>query len=168
MTRLGSSEIDPLRRSTFPSSAASTRAIENAVDAIIVVNLRCHVSGFFVLSLSISLNVIAQPKDSWKAWERELHRQCPENHVEWIGDSRYDDLLGAFIHTLPSSTQRKITALADYQHRCAKEVGGFSCEMAVHLDAFNRLGLLKRFVAFGCRQYKCDDVALCVHAEPRH
>src|SRR5258708_30239454 len=105
-------------------------------------------------------------KNIWKTWERNLHRQCPENHVDWIGDGGYDDLLGEFLDTLPVSTQRRISAIADYSRRCSKETGGFSCEIAVHLAAFNKLGLLKQFTAFGCHRYKCTEPALCAHLEP--
>ena len=105
-------------------------------------------------------------KNIWKTWERDLHRQCPENHVDWIADGGYDDLLGDFIDKLPASTQRRIAAIADYSRRCSKETAGFSCEMAVHLDAFNKLGLLKQFTAFGCHRYKCTEPALCAHLEP--
>jgi hypothetical protein len=49
---------------------------------------------------------------------------------------------------------RKISLIADYSHRCSKETAAFSCEMAVHLDAFNKLGLLKRFTTFACHEYK--------------
>ena len=97
----------------------------------------------------------------WKAWEKELRRQCPSNHVEWTGDGSYDDLLGEFIATLPAGTQKRVSAIADYAHRCSTEMAGFSCEMAVHIDAFSRLGLLSRFAAFGCQHYKCTEPALC-------
>ena len=105
-------------------------------------------------------------KNVWKIWERELHQQCPENHVNWIGDGGYDGLLGDFIDKLPVSTQRKISGIADYSHRCLKETAGFSCEMAVHPDAFNKLGLMKQFTAFGCDRYKCEEPALCTRLEP--
>jgi len=58
--------------------------------------------------------------------------------------------------------RQQIDQIADYSKRCANEQTGFSCEMAVHLDAYNKLGLLDRFTAaFGCRYYRCEEVSLC-------
>ena len=97
----------------------------------------------------------------WHAWERETHRQCPSHHVDWIADGLYDELLGGFTQTLPKPTQRKIDSIADYSRRCKEEIAGFSCEMATDLDAFNKLGLLKRFTAFGCHHWTCEEESLC-------
>ena len=119
----------------------------------------------FLLILMLQSSSVGE-KNVWKIRERDLHQQCPENHVDWIGDGGYDGLLGDFIDKLPISTQRRISAIADYSHRCSKETAGFSCEMAVHLDAFNKLGLIKQFTAFGCRRYKCEEPALCTRLEP--
>jgi hypothetical protein len=119
---------------------------------------------FFVL---IALQpATAGEKNAWTTWERELHRQCPKNHVDWIVDGGYDDLLRGFLHTLPISTQQRVSAIADYSRRCSEATIGFSCEMGVHLDAFSRLSLLKHFTAFGCRRYKCEEPALCTLQKP--
>jgi hypothetical protein len=107
-------------------------------------------------------SAIAGPTGDWQAWQSELHRQCPANHVDWIYGDGYDELAGGFVRTLPLQTRKKMDAIADYQHRCASETMGFSCELAVNLDAFRRLGLLKKFVAFGCNHYRCSEPALCV------
>lgn len=120
-----------------------------------------HTKLLFLLLITLPSVADATEADIWKTWERDLHRQCPTNHVDWIYDDGYDELVGGFVQTLPPSTQRKISSIADYARRCSKETAGFSCEMFVHLDAFNKLGLLKRFTAFGCRHYKCEDLALC-------
>ena len=120
---------------------------------------------FFVLATLLSVASVAG-ENPRKKWERDLHRQCPANHIEWIADGSYDDFLADFIDMLPLSTQRKISSIADYSHRCSKETAGFSCEMYVHLDAFNKLGLFKQFTAFGCRRYKCTEPALCTRLEP--
>jgi len=103
----------------------------------------------------------ADDVDLWKKWKQELQRQCPANHVEWVADGDYDELLADFVKTLPRSTQARVAAIADYSHRCSTEQMGFSCEMVVHLDAFNQLGLLRRFAAFGCQRYKCSEPAFC-------
>lgn len=119
----------------------------------------------FTLPLSVGLLSVwasaASAEHSWKIWEAELQRQCPNNHVEWICDGCYDDLLADFIQTLPPAAQQKISTIADYTNRCAMEIGGFSCEMSVNLDAFRKLGLMKQFVAFGCQHYKCEAASLC-------
>jgi hypothetical protein len=99
--------------------------------------------------------------DVWKKWRQELRRQCPANHVEWISDPEQDELLAAFVETLPAVTQAKIDAIADYANRCSNVTIGFYCEMGVHLDAFNRLGLMRQFAVFACRHYKCSEPALC-------
>jgi hypothetical protein len=98
----------------------------------------------------------------WKKWKREAKRQCPANHIEWIADGQHDQLLSDFITTLPAATQAKVNSIADYPRRCSHEQIGFYCEMAVHLDAFKRLGLLGRFAAFACQHYKCAEPALCI------
>jgi hypothetical protein len=100
--------------------------------------------------------------DLWKRWEREVRRQCPANHVEWLADGAHDELLTDFAKTLPRATQKRVDAIADYAHRCADAQIGFYCEMRVHLDAFERLGLLRRFAVFACRRYKCSEPAFCV------
>jgi hypothetical protein len=118
-------------------------------------------------TFSVALLALAWPIAScadttaWRAWEHGLHRQCPNNHVEWVPDGAYDDLLGAFESSLALPTQIKIARIVDYEHRCADEQMGFSCEMATSLDAYRRLGLLKLFVEFGCAHVKCEDDALC-------
>jgi hypothetical protein len=104
--------------------------------------------------------------DVWANWGRELSLQCPAHHVDWICDSCYDELIGGFSATLPAAINRKAARIADYSHRCAQEWMGFSCEMTVYLDAFRRLGLLKRFTAFGCKTYRCEEVAMCTSTLP--
>jgi hypothetical protein len=120
-----------------------------------------------MLSRTLAFLLVALPTaglaadDGWARWEHELRRQCPSHHVDWICGDCYDDLIGGFSATLPAATRRKSEQIADYSRRCARETMGFSCEMAVYLDAFRRLGLLKRFTAFGCNAYRCEDVAIC-------
>lgn len=113
--------------------------------------------------VTVPLILGATEKNVWNDWHRELRRQCRTNHVEWISDAEQDELLADFINTLPTATQAKVNAIADYSHRCSDVRIGFYCEMAVHLDAFIRLGLLKQFAAFACQHYKCSEPALCTH-----
>src|SRR6266851_2439880 len=114
-----------------------------------------------LLTVTFLLIERANAENIWDAWDRELRRQCPSHHVEWICGDCYDDLMAAFEKTLPANTQRKMPLNSDYAHRCATETMGFYCEMFVFLDAAARLGLLKRFAAFACRRYRCEEPALC-------
>jgi hypothetical protein len=120
-----------------------------------------HTNLLFLLLMTLPSVATSAEDNVWKTWARESHQQCPANHLSWISGGLYDELLDGFIHTLPSATQRKISSIADYSHRCSEVTAGFSCEMGVHLDAFNKLGLMKRFAAFACHQYKCTEPALC-------
>jgi len=110
------------------------------------------------------------PAAGWAAdmsdWEAAVTRRCPTHHLEHICDGCYDSFLDDFERTLPKVTQHRIRRIADYAHRCTWEVAGFSCEMSVHVDAMNRLGLLKRFVAFGCAHYRCEEAAMCTRQPP--
>ena len=99
-------------------------------------------------------------------WEAAVKARCPTHHLEWTCDSCWDDFLANFERTLPETTQSRILKVADYSRRCAKEVAGFSCEMSVHVDAINRLGLLKRFVTYGCAHYSCEEAAICIRTPP--
>ncbi len=95
-------------------------------------------------------------------WDIAVARKCPFHHFERMGDGLYDEILGKFEGTLPRSDQSRINKIADYSHRCRSEIAGFSCEMAVHVDAMRRLGLLGRFVAYGCAHYTCPSAAYCI------
>jgi hypothetical protein len=107
-------------------------------------------------------------EDVWKTWAGESRRQCPGNHLAWLSDGVYDELLDGFIRTTSPTTQRKIVSIADYSHRCSEVTMGSYCEMGVHLDAFNKLGLMKQFTVFACHEYKCPELALCrrIGSEP--
>jgi hypothetical protein len=118
-------------------------------------------SSFVLLVALPSVAEATKKKSSWEVWEAELQRQCPANHVDWVFDGYYLDLLNSFEETLPALTRQKIFSIADYSRLCAQETMGFSCKMGASLDAFNRLGLMKQFVVFGCRHYKCEEPALC-------
>jgi len=99
-------------------------------------------------------------------WEAAVKQSCPRHHLEWTCDGCWDEFLDDFERTLPDTTQDMILKVADYSHRCANEVAGFSCEISAHVDAMNSLGLLKRFVGYGCSHYSCEDVAICTRTPP--
>ena len=117
------------------------------------------------LLFTVPLVLGAKDKNVWNSWRRELSRQCPANHVDWISGGGYDDLVADFVQTLPEAMQKKVESIADYSHRCSEVKIGFVCEMAVYLDAFIRLDLLKQFAAFGCQHYKCSEPALCTRSD---
>ena len=99
--------------------------------------------------------------DEWRLWQRELRLWCPTNHVDWICEDCYIDLIDDFDRTLPKRLRRNVTKIADTSHPCASEVAGFSCEMTAHLIAMNRLGLMTRFARFGCQRYRCSEGSVC-------
>jgi hypothetical protein len=98
--------------------------------------------------------------DYWTMWERATNRECPGNHLEW---EAYSDealyLVNGFLATLSPSDLAKVQRVAD--DRCREEIGGWGCYMAVHIDGFQRFGLLKRFAKYGCDHYQCDKDGLC-------
>lgn len=116
------------------------------------------VSVFFV---PVSLLLMANTSNPWTTWERELSRSCPGRHVELMGDGAYDEFLGAFYRTLTPTEKRRMSAVANYKRACATETNGFSCEMSRNISAAQKLGLLHKVVAFGCRTVKCEEGALC-------
>ncbi len=113
------------------------------------------------IALLATLPLIAADQNPWKRWERQTHRQCPASHLEWLSDGSYDGLVADYVRTLPPPAQQNVRSDADFEHRCSGVTIGFQCEMAVHLDAFNKLGLLRSFAAYACRQYKCTEPVLC-------
>ena len=125
---------------------------------------------FRTLSIAFAVTCLT-PAASWGAdmsvWENAVARQCPTHHLEHICDGCFDSFLDDFERTLPKATQGRIRHIADYAHRCTQEVAGFSCEMSVHVDAMYKLGLLKRFVAYGCAHYRCEEAAMCTRTPPR-
>ncbi|MEI9927450.1 MAG: hypothetical protein WDN44_06765 [Sphingomonas sp.] len=70
-------------------------------------------------------------------------------------------MLEAFERTLPARTRARAVRVADSRRVCAKEQMGFSCEMATALNAYVRLDLMDRFVAFDCRTVKCEEQSIC-------
>lgn len=111
--------------------------------------------------LFFSVSCTASIAADMSTWEKAVDVRCPTHHLEWTSDGSWDDFLADFEATLPKSTRNRITRIADYSRRCAKEAAGFSCEMSVHVDAMARLGLMEHFVAYGCSHYSCEEAAIC-------
>jgi hypothetical protein len=100
--------------------------------------------------------------DYWSAWIKATHALCPHNRLEAVGYSDLAlDLVDDFDGLLTGQDDKKVQAIADYSKRCRAETGGWTCYLAVHVDAYRRLGLMKKFAAFSCEQYQCDDDGIC-------
>jgi hypothetical protein len=108
----------------------------------------------------VGLTHAAYATPVWDVWYSDLQHTCPSHHVEWISGDDHDELLGDFLPTLSQSTRRKVEVIVDESRRCAN-VMGFYCEFEVNLDAFQKLGLLKRFVHFACHARRCEEAAIC-------
>ncbi|HUO12725.1 MAG TPA: hypothetical protein VMU37_08215 [Caulobacteraceae bacterium] len=111
-----------------------------------------------------SLAVPAQNEHAWEAWDHKLASICPKRHVDWLYIDAYPDLYGAFNATLSENERRRVDLVASTTRNCATETMGFSCELANHLRAYQRLGLLDAFTAFSCRKVRCEEAALCSRA----
>ena len=116
-----------------------------------------------ILSLALSAAptpIRADEANAWEQWHALLQKACPENHVDWACDTCWTQLTGAFEDTLSEAGRNKVTKNLSFQG-CEKEQIGLSCEMSAFLTAFEKAGFLPRFVRFGCRVVKCEEVALC-------
>jgi hypothetical protein len=72
----------------------------------------------------------------------------------------------AFDETLGPVTSRHVAQIADAGHQCANEEAGFGCEFSTRLVAYRRLGLMPRFVRFGCKVVKCEEAGICSRMPP--
>lgn len=99
--------------------------------------------------------------DSWNRWERLSRERCPSHHVELICGDCYLFLVEDFDATLSKGQQSEVARIADTERKCAGEWGGFSCEASRSFLAYDRLGLMPRFVRYGCLRIKCQEAAIC-------
>lgn len=114
---------------------------------------RCAILALLIIAVAV--RVVAPTANPWKAWLVEVRRRCPANHLDWIGGSAYDDLIGYFVRAPPRGMQQKIDVAAGYSPRCSTVTIGFACEEPVYMDAFEKLEMLPRFAASACRRNKC-------------
>ena len=121
----------------------------------------------------VSLAALANgtSENPWDGWHRALHRQCPNQHVEWVDDGGYDELLAGFEKTLPTATRSRVDTIFYYvtEKTCpgGHEYVGFGCEMNASLVAYQKLHLMDRFAAYGCAHYVCTEAALCAPPKSR-
>ena len=97
----------------------------------------------------------------WQDWEMQSRLRCPTHHVERLCEECDLDLVEGFEATLSKKMQRRIDRLADTGNVCKDEVAGFSCEVTASMTAYEKLGLMPDFIAFGCRNVSCDEDGMC-------
>ena len=114
-----------------------------------------------IAGLVAALLASAAAAEPWSQWQAMIERRCPDNHVEWICDACWIDLLGGFEATLPARTRGRIGRMADIRRGCAGQPSGAYCEATRSLAAYQRLRLLPRFARFSCRTIKCEAATLC-------
>jgi hypothetical protein len=121
----------------------------------------------FVLLIVTSPAALANgtSESPWDSWHSSLQRQCPNQHVEWVEDGGYDELLAGFEKTLPAAARSRADSIfyrvTDKVCPTGHEYAGFSCEMGASLVAYQKLHLIDRFAAYGCANYTCTEAALC-------
>ena len=124
---------------------------------------RCR-SVVFLLTCLFGGAALAEPISPlvWQDWEMQSRLRCPAHHVERLCDECDLDLTEGFEATLSKKLQRRITRIADTGNVCKDEVAGFSCEVGASMTAYEKLGLMPDFIAFGCRHVTCDEESMCV------
>jgi len=100
-------------------------------------------------------------ESAWTQWERLSRERCPSHHVELICGDCYLFLVEDFDATLSVSQQRDVRRIADVKRICAEEWGGFGCEANRSFIAYEKLGLMPRFVRYSCRRIQCEEAAIC-------
>jgi hypothetical protein len=118
-------------------------------------------TGVFLALVLSSTYSVAAANTPWAAWEGGADRRCSSHHVPWVSDGGYSALVDAFEKTLLKYTISEIRRRSDFAHECAQETGGFGCEMGVTLSVYQLMGLLARFIRFGCKEVRCEEIALC-------
>ena len=115
-----------------------------------------------MIAVAAASSALATPTDeSWSRWERLSRERCPSHHVELICGDCYLFLVEDFDATLSKAQQRDVARIADIKRKCADEWGGFGCEAARSFLAYDKLGLMPRFVRYGCLRIKCEEAAIC-------
>jgi hypothetical protein len=71
----------------------------------------------------------------------------------------------AFGASLNERQRQQVAHVAGFR-RCADEGAGLGCEFTASLDAYKKLGLMHRFVRFGCAAVKCEEAAVCSRMPP--
>jgi hypothetical protein len=120
----------------------------------------------FVVVLAAPWLLGASTDSAWLEWERLSNERCPTHHVNWVCGSCYLNLIEGFDATLTRSQKRNVDRIADLKRNCAHEEMGFSCEAGYSFDAYKKLGLIPRFVHYGCRTVKCEFAASCSRLPP--
>lgn len=112
-------------------------------------------------ALALAFAAAAGPAAAWRLYDAKLASACPAHHVAWLCGDCAIELVEAFGATLPAPLAHRVVAVADTRHACAAEAIGVGCAVGRSLLAYRDLGLLDRFVAYGCRTVRCEEAALC-------
>jgi len=123
-------------------------------------------ASFALFAVLVPSVASAQFAASQQAWERQIKRLCPRNHVEWVCFGCYDEIIASYDAKLSPHLQREVRRIADYSHRCSHETAGLSCEWAAYIDAYWKLGRLHDFAAWTCQHVKCEEMAICQLPSP--
>lgn len=120
-----------------------------------------------IVGLLVGPSVLsASTGDAWKDWTQQSQARCPSHHVELICGDCYLSLVESFDATLTQAQRKRVQRIADIQSKCSDEQWGFYCEAARSFLAYKRLGLMPRFVRYGCQVVKCEEAASCSRLPP--
>ena len=117
-----------------------------------------------LLAIIASSTVASASGDAWASWKQLSHTRCPSHHVEWMNNDAYMFLVEGFDATLERAQKRNVDRIANTERECVNTWGGLRCEATRHIIAYERLGLMSRFVGYGCRHIKCEESSICSRA----
>jgi len=95
----------------------------------------------------------------------ELDRQCPGRRLQDLTAGDLALIMEGFTPRLSPAQRRDVEAAVG--QRCARIEAGLTCANNASLDAYHRLGVLRRFVGEACATtWTCRGVADCTQAKP--
>lgn len=95
----------------------------------------------------------------------ELNRQCPGRKLEDLSAGDLDPIMEGFVERLSPAQRRQVQDTVG--ERCARIEAGLTCANTASLDAFRRLGVLRRFAGKACATtWTCGAFADCTQTRP--
>jgi hypothetical protein len=95
----------------------------------------------------------------------ELNRQCRARDLQDLTAGDLELIMEGFEDRLTLAQRHKVQDAVGY--RCARIEAGLTCGNTASLDAFRRLGVLKRFVTEACASgWSCKGFGDCVQTRP--
>jgi hypothetical protein len=95
----------------------------------------------------------------------ELNRQCPGRKLEDLSAGGLELIMEGFVERLTPAQRRQVQDTVG--ERCARIEAGLTCANTASLDAFRRLGVLRRFVDEACATtWTCRAFADCTQTQP--